>query len=213
MITHCKPLGDDLPCTLSLPYCTRRSRRPCPAGAYCPQGTGVATGIPCGPGQYSLLGAAVCTPCDPGYFGSSSGATNSTCDGPCPGGKYCPGGNTPITALLCPVGQYSLPAAAACTPCPSGVYGSAPGLATANCSGPCRVGFYGNNTSNIADVCDGMCPAGHYCPAGTVDPYMNPCPPGQYSFGGQSSCSLCPPGLYGATPARPTMSCSGNCRY
>jgi hypothetical protein len=37
------------------------------------------------------------------------------------------------------------------------------------------------------------------------------CPVGTYSLAGAASCSSCPPGLFGATPALGSVACSGSC--
>ena len=82
------------------------------------------------------------------------------------------------------------------TPCPLGTYNSEP-----------DAGFLGNCRACDADqACpftglltpNATCAAGHYCPAGTVTPTENACPPGTYSDSRAlmrvEQCDTCPPG-------------------
>lgn len=117
--------------------------------------------------------------------------TAATCTGACTAGYACPNGSTNATAFLCPAGQYSLAAAGLCSPCPAGLYGSTPGMASAACTGACL--------------------AGYACPEGSPNATAVTCPPGAYSGSGASSCSLCGPGLYGASAAQSSALCSGTC--
>ncbi|CAM9954154.1 unnamed protein product, partial [Hapterophycus canaliculatus] len=84
-------------------------------------------------------------------------------------------------------------------PCPSGTFGAAPGLTSANCSSPCPVGSfcpegsvdpipcpagrYGGREGLSAKECSGLCALGHFCPAGSTSAFQYSCPAGR--FGGE----------------------------
>lgn len=68
---------------------------PCPAGFYCPQGSGVATPCPAGTFNNATGGydsALHCLSCTPGSYCASSGLTAPT--GLCNAGFFCAGGDT-----------------------------------------------------------------------------------------------------------------------
>ena len=131
-------------CALGLtsPNCSG-SCSPVP-GRFCGYGAPVSLGPLCPIGQYSdgTGPSAWCQPCAPGRFGNSTFGLNwnSNCAGPCTptAGTYCPAGATSPTPVQCPAGRYSISGSlGACTVCPVGQYGAAPGLAASSCSGPC----------------------------------------------------------------------------
>jgi hypothetical protein len=71
-------------------------------------------------------------------------------------------------------------------PCPTGAYGSVPGLTSPTCSG--------------------VCAEGYECPPGSVSPTAVPCPLGHYCTGGQGV--QCPGGRYNDVPgARSVEGC------
>ena len=73
----------------------------------------------------------------------------------------------------CPAGTFSSAGQASCTPCSPGTYCPTPG-----------------NTQDGAE-----CPIGHFCGQQTIIP--QPCKPGTFQDQpGQSSCKLCPRGVY-----------------
>jgi hypothetical protein len=125
--------------------------------------------------------------CSPRY--GTSGTNSSACSGPCSPGYSCPAGSTNATAVICPAGSYSVAAAAMCTPCPGGRYGSSLAMSVAACSGACT--------------------AGYACPAGSTNATTSICPAGKYSEAASPWCSPCVAGFYGATAGLTAFSCSG----
>ena len=101
-------------------YTDRSICESCPAGYYCPEGTGHGDTNICNIGYYCPVGSAVQTPCPFGYYGTREIATSlSDCS-------------------ICPAGTYNdIAAATICKPC--GGSGSAPaGSATCECIGKFR---------------------------------------------------------------------------
>ena len=203
----------------------------CPAGYACVAGTVNATATPGPPGRYSTPGSDGCLQCPAGTYGALWRLENASCSGPCNGGAYgndtgltvpscsgscaagyaCPPGSTSPTAVVCPVGQYSLVGAAQCVECVAGQYGSVQGLTIVGCSGLCAPGRYGDIGGQALPNCVGSCTAGFICPAGSTNGTVSPCDVGTYSLTGAASCSECPPGQYGAGKAMSTAVCSGAC--
>ncbi len=70
---------------------------------------------------------------------------------------------------------------------------------------------WGSDPGMSAPSCSGLCTAGYVCLAGSNSSKPVACGPGRYSDAGQWQCTLCPAGTYGARPALPNSSCSGNC--
>ena len=103
--------------------------------------------------------------CAAGYFGSTSGLTTANCSGLCTAGYMCPSGSINATAVKCPPGQYSLPGAGVCTPCPPGVYGAVSGLTNASCTAMCAPGYYGATQGQTNATCSGPCPGGLKSPS------------------------------------------------
>ena len=118
----------------------------CPAGHYCPEGTGDP--VPCPAGSYlpdtTRDDVSDCIACDGGYYCERQGQINVTAQ--CTEGYFCESGAadaTPtdgVTGDICPTGHY----------CPNG---TALPL-------PCADGYYMNVT--MAPLCE-VCPAGFYC--------------------------------------------------
>lgn len=150
----------------------------CPAGYYCPAGTGQP--IACPLGTFSpTTGRGIlsdCLDCTPGMYCDTQGRTNYT--GPCTEGYFCsgkasdPAPTDGTTGNICPTGAY----------CPTGSPSPI----------PCNDGWYMNHTG--AALCD-VCPPRFYC---VNKNYTNPCPVGKYcpantGFNWQS----CPQGTYG----------------
>jgi hypothetical protein len=184
---------------------------PCAAGYVCAIGSTSDAALECPPGSFSLEGEAVCSLCQAGRYGASQAVPSAACTGACEAGYACPAGSTNGTVELCSAGKYSTVGSGACTACPTGVYGAAPGLTNASCSGPCLAGRYGDATGLTSPLCSGVCAAGYYCPAGSTSPAMLPCAKGTYSTGGAASCLLCPSGLFGASPGLQSPACTGMC--
>ena len=86
----------------------------------------------------------------------------------CAAGYYCDGNSLSATANACPIGQYSLTGSGTCS--------------------YCAAGSFGNTTALPAPTCSGNCTAMYYCPAGSVTSTAVPCPAGQYSLSGWSTC-------------------------
>ncbi|XP_021231890.1 zonadhesin-like isoform X5 [Numida meleagris] len=172
----------------------------CPAGHFCPNGTG--NPMPCPPGSFSaargLQAEEQCQPCPAGRYCSRAGlfdlAQTSLCnagyvclegssapcpsDGVhgyrCPSGFYCPAGTG--LELPCEPGTFSpMPGASACLPCPAGM-----------------------TCSHAATAEPLSCPRGYYCPARTAAPM--PCPEGTLNTMegalAPTACKLCPVGRY-----------------
>jgi hypothetical protein len=152
----------------------------CPAGSYCPSGTGAGASYPCPVGTFSLAGAsslAACTACAAGSclaLGSSSATSNrcaagffcpalaaNTAQAACPAGFFCSIGQASGTTNPCAAGFFSAGGATACTACAVG-YCTATG-STASTASPCAQGTY----CAPAAASGTACAAGAYCPAGT----------------------------------------------
>lgn len=158
----------------------------CPAGMYCPPGTGSGTTVPvscaegtylnttdgssqssckaCPPYHYCVMGAVFPRVCPNGYYCSASGKGS-----PCPPTKFCPFGTS--TPVPCPQTYY----------CP------------------------GNSSSPT------LCQPGTYCPALSASPIA--CPLGysgivaangshSHLYSQQTACQQCAAGKYGTDPQR-----------
>jgi len=99
-ITGATPLG-----TLTVSAFSPASA--CPAGSYCPAGTGAGASYPCPVGTFSLAGAsslAACTACAAGNclaLGSTSATSN-----PCAAGFFCPTLAANTAQAACPAGFF-----------------------------------------------------------------------------------------------------------
>ncbi len=160
----------------------------------------------CDRGFNGTSGTPPCTRCPPGRYTDTRGA--ATCAA-CTAGYSCPtAGATNGTVSVCPAGQYSFSGAAVCTPCPGGTFGSAPGLASAACSGGCSPGFAcpAGSTSSVAY----LCPPGRFSQTGAA--VCSDCPAGRYNASsGAVLCTACAVGLYGAVPGLASAACNGSC--
>ena len=201
------------------------NQTPCPAGFYCPIGTGYDW-QPCPLGTYSNeTGLGVedeCRPCTPGYYCATPGLTSPT--GPCFGGYYCTqaiavpkpvvsngselingsgqegSGNTqcglyPSIGDICPVGHFCPTGTATPIPCANGTYNDFKGQSECTI---CPKGFY--CLEGAVTYLDTPCPRGHYCPIGTRHPYEYPCSPGSFNNlthqGDIFNCIDCSSGLH-----------------
>lgn len=172
----------------------------------------------CSPGQYSTPASTACSPCRGGFYGNSFGLTTSTCTGACAAGSVCPPGSATNTTL-CPSGTFSVPAAAMCTDCAAGRYGTSVGSSNASCDGNCTAGFACPLRSTSPRPVSGLCPAGRFsmvgagqcsacsagyaCPPGSASPSpaSSVCSAGRYSWSGAEVCSDCAPGFACPLPA------------
>eukprot|EP01135_Chromosphaera_perkinsii_P006890 Nk52_evm45s621 gene=Nk52_evmTU45s621 len=169
----------------------------CPAGSYCPQGTGVP--IKCPAGTYSsstsLKAESECLPCAGGKYCPNAGQTSATQD--CSAGYYCSGGasvSSPVSSPSgdkCPLGHHCPAGSSQPVPCNAGTYTET--VQQATCA-TCPAGFYCLSTKQPV-----KCPQGHYCPSGTHTNQI-PCPTGTYNPGFQltkeADCKACEPGKY-----------------
>lgn len=187
---------------------TGKDIQPCPAGFYCPQGTGHGFLNACPLGTYSpvrgLSAAAECLVCEAGFYcPDGSSQRHSVAPIPCPAGTFNPrnGSGHAFNCQPCPAGMacpnISLTAPAVhCAegyfcpngtvtpnqfPCPPGTFTGATNLMTAEECTICPAGKacrWGTGV-NVSVALD--CKPGHYCPLGTPYPDRFPCPPGTFS--------------------------------
>ena len=206
----------------------------CKAGAATPTPSDGITGYPAPSGTYSGSGSSVEVGCEPGTFNPSHGASScmpcpggTFCTGstitpePCPVHKYCP--ESTFQPILCLNGTYSnstgLTSSSECLPCIGGHY-----CRDGRVSGKCAQGYFCRsgmssptpsvtlqNDTQMTDVTGfwaslngGQCPPGHFCPHGTVDPFMCQNKTMRADTHGVSAddCGPCPAG-YICTPGNP----------
>ncbi|XP_032352703.1 multiple epidermal growth factor-like domains protein 6 [Camelus ferus] len=174
---------------------------PCPAGHFCPPGTG--TPRPCPAGTHNGLAAqGHCEPCPEGFFCLAN--TSSVVGNECPAGHYCPASTSFASQFPCPRGTYQPERGAVqrsdCTPCEPGSYCLLSGLEAV--SGPCSAGFHCIQGASVPNPTDGItgdfCPSGHFCSQGSPRP--TPCPAGSFlPIPGATSledCQPCPAGWF-----------------
>ncbi|OQS02384.1 hypothetical protein THRCLA_21432 [Thraustotheca clavata] len=135
----------------------------CPAGGYCNPPT---TFFMCPAGTYG---------------NTTAGESVDQACAPCPAGRVCPSGSTPISMTPCPPGFY----------CPIGTQVSS--------AFPCPAGTYNPQPYSVSSAACINCPAGSYCPSGSAGPTI--CPSGSYCPALTQSATqyLCPPGTYGGS--------------
>ncbi|TMS07321.1 hypothetical protein E3U43_011414 [Larimichthys crocea] len=188
-------------------YCVSGSLYLCPAGFYCPEGTGFdLRGCPEGtygpdPGYWSV---SQCRQCDGGHYCSSRNGTAIT--GPCQGGYYCSHGNKspqPFSQAAgeggpCPAGHYCPEATVHPLPCPPGTFSNLTKLVSQEDCQPCLPGYYCDAVGLSAP--SGKCWKGFFCLEGA----NRPDPPLRDSRGGP-----CPKGSFCASPGKSVA--SGQC--
>ena len=217
---YCTPFDDDNATTGHLV---------CPAGYYCPEGTGHDL-RPCPIGSYSnitgLSNVRECIDCDAGMYCDSVGLTAPT--GPCNAGFYCTIGNSVpnpqnLTECnnqegsglgsgmelggVCPPGSYCPQNSSQPLPCPPGRF--AINEQQSSCD-LCPEGYYCEQ--GTSDYTMYSCPLGHYCVEGSVTP--EPCPLGtvlnRERGNNVTSCQPCLPGYFCdvAGLSQPTDECA-----
>ena len=175
---------------------------PCPAGHYCPRGSG--SPIPCPLGTYLNTSLnqdqSSCLPCPGGKYCNEFGISEPS--GPCSGGYFCPNDRdnkinpTPLD-FICPSGHFCPIGSSDPFLCEAGSYQPYP--QQADCL-ECPAGLYCDPSEGVEAVVSPQdCPQGYYCPAGTGFLFQ-PCPAGTYSNDTQlydiSNCTTCYAGSY-----------------
>ena len=153
-------------------------------------GNGTSTPTPCGGDEvYCPAQSAVPLPVSSGYYSTGVPGFRSGRN-VCPVGQFCPGDGR----------IYD---------CPSGRYGNATGLLTADCSGECSDGVL--CVARTTNATGAVCPVGSYCVRGL----LVPCAPGSYNpaTGGtsQGSCLLCPANTFVSTNGSSSVSSCSAC--
>ena len=167
----------------------------CPAGFYCPAGTGFDL-RQCPAGTFStqigLSREELCTQCTPGYYCSDFNSTSVS--GVCEAGYFCAlGSNTPTPngvdntgdAGPCLEGQYCMLASSTPQLCPEGTFSNVTHLTNASECTPCPNGYYCGSAGLSSPT--GLCSPGYYCVlrSSTGTPTANDerggiCPRGHY---------------------------------
>nr|XP_054760934.1 uncharacterized protein LOC129267226 [Lytechinus pictus] len=192
-------------------YCiTGSNPEDCPAGFYCPEGTGhVWQSCPAGTFSPStgLSNETQCTQCTAGNYCDVVNAT--TVSGPCDGGFYCrsgsdarqPSESSRGDAGVCPEGYYCVQGTGEPEPCPPSTFNNVTGISILDECQDCLEGHY----CEIPGLSypSGECDPGFYCHLGSnsSNPSVasstgGPCPAGSFCVGGNSDYVLCPPGYY-----------------
>ena len=169
-------------------------KAPCPAGTYrtSAQNSGTKFGdcLDCPAGSYCPEGTGALNSCQPGFY--CPVRTKFTNQYPCPAGTYYSGtsAQTAATCVACTSGYYCPPGTASPLNCPPGY----------SCT--TNTGLLLNNQITTAGMYSGLsgaaqtCYAGAYCPLGATLP--TPCPPGTYraNTGGaaRADCLKCTAG-------------------
>ncbi|OPJ68136.1 hypothetical protein AV530_013665 [Patagioenas fasciata monilis] len=172
----------------------------CPAGHFCPSGTGYP--VPCPPGTLSTLvglqAEEQCQPCPAGRYCSGAGLADLAQTSPCNAGYVCLEGNSApcpadgIHGYRCPSGFYCPAGAGLELPCEPGTFSPVPGASVCL---PCPAGMACSSTATVQPF---SCPRGYYCPVRTAVPL--PCPEGTLNALegalAPTACKLCPVGRY-----------------
>ncbi|GAB9469615.1 hypothetical protein Gpo141_00006888 [Globisporangium polare] len=185
----------------------------CPAGYYCPEGSGAGVQCPNGTFRGSIGGTSLnsCTSCPGGLYCGGTALTTPT--GNCRDGYFCASrasSATPsdtITGDICPAGFYCRGATITPVKCAAGTYTVNPGQSICSTC-PERYFCDGVSTDRLLD-----CPTGYYCPLGT-GAFPVPCPVGAFSnrtkIANATECRPCTPGFYCETEglAAPSGACA-----
>lgn len=190
----------------------------CPAGFYCPPGTGGLNRPPkiCPIGKYCPAGSTAPIDCPAGTYGIREGLSTAACSGRCSAGSYCPTKSTVATqapcknGCVCPTGSgtecpESCPAGYYCpkgtgpagtsapntpTLCLAGTYCPTGSTSATKCAG----GWYGDRDGQTTAGCTWQCSGGWYCPGGNTSATQYLCPAGNYCPQASASPIPCPTG-------------------
>ncbi|XP_074972517.1 uncharacterized protein LOC142067604 [Phalacrocorax aristotelis] len=172
----------------------------CPAGHFCPSGTGYP--VPCPPGSFSAIvgleAEGQCQPCPAGRYCSGAGLSDLAQTSLCNAGYVCLEGNSApcpsdgIHGYRCPSGFYCPAGTGLELPCEPGTFSPVPGAGVCL---PCPAGMACSEAATVEPL---SCPRGYYCPARTAVPL--PCPEGTLNAlegaVAPAACKLCPAGRY-----------------
>lgn len=166
---HCHP-----ECTDGLCSSQNMLQSECAAGYYCEEGSTTPTHKECGAVDvFCPQGSSQPTPVADGHYSVGPTPLQRTSQLICEAGFFCRGGVK--------------------VQCPAGVYGSALGLTSEECTAPCPAGHYcppqshngtlhrcpagryGSVTGLQSRVCEDHCAAGYYCPEGSTSPRQKKC--------------------------------------
>ncbi|XP_062894522.1 platelet endothelial aggregation receptor 1-like [Mobula hypostoma] len=168
----------------------------CSAGAYCPRNSTLP--IPCPPGTYnSETGQSICQKCLAGYF--CLGGLSNPYPLQCLSGYYCPECTRFANEFPCPSGTYgSLPglqSSAGCLPCPPGQFCEGNGLSSP--SGNCSEGWFcTGGASTSRPLCSGDFLNSSNCGNPESVSPGNRCPLGSFCPEGSSLPLICTAGYY-----------------
>ncbi|RUS80256.1 hypothetical protein EGW08_011985, partial [Elysia chlorotica] len=231
---ECDPCPAGAYCLPVQPDNSSLATQDCPAGYYCPQGTGADWSF-CPSGTFSnqtgLSDISQCTPCSAGKFCQGQHLTQVS--GDCDTGFYCtsgvdrprPGASNDTTLTTncscpsntfytgvggpCPLGHYCPAGSDLPVPCAAGTYADEELLGACKL---CPAGYF--CLTNSSEFLSSVCPQGHYCPNGTEYGTEFRCPPGTYNPStlgtSQDDCLSCPGGQYcqGYANVQPTGNCT-----
>ena len=203
------------PCTPGHYCITGSSPAACPAGFYCPEGTGhVWESCPAGTfsSETGLHNISQCTECTGGYYCDQQNATAPS--GQCDQGYYCRYGsdtNTPVAgetsgnAGICPVGHYCAAMTTEPEPCPAGTFNNVTGIGAVSDCQSCMEG-HGCETPSLEYPTD-LCNPGYYCSGGSNSTRPDDttstggvCPAGTYCVAGSTAPGQCLAGHYNPLP-------------
>ncbi|XP_077985306.1 uncharacterized protein LOC144439946 [Glandiceps talaboti] len=198
-------------------YCiTGSNPEDCPAGFFCPEGTGhIWQSCPLGTfsSQTGLANVTQCSLCLAGYYCSQLNATSVT--GPCDPGYYCKSGSdSPTPGLLssgdadiCPAGYFCEQATGDPEPCPPSTFNNRTGITSESECMQCLEGYYCDVPG--LDFPTGPCDPGFYCTLGSNSSHPSqtsaaggPCPAGSFCESGSSMPILCVAGEYNPIEAQ-----------
>ena len=174
----------------------------CPAGYYCPAGTGTTdpavvsdsfgSPLPCPAGTYCLDGVVDIEVVKDGVIVFEVIKDDFSYPQPCPAGRACGvATRSPTAATLCPAGQYSYAGSVSCSIVDPGHYSPAGGSGFQT---PCPADSWQDEAGQSS--CK-PCPSGFECvELGMTEP--SPCPNGSYREHGQDgvNCIPCPAGTH-----------------
>ncbi|XP_051787870.1 platelet endothelial aggregation receptor 1-like isoform X1 [Erpetoichthys calabaricus] len=173
---------------------------PCAAGFYCPDPTGTGQpnlyGLPCQASKECPPGSVSEVTCRAGFYcGPQTGYPE-----PCPAGYFCPAGSESydsgpqrcVFPFYCPSNSTQM------SPCPGGFH-------PVNVSGlrdsvekSCMICDFGTYRLGLPEETECQaCPTRYFCPSGTQNYLLNPCPNGHYCPLSSGVPVPCLPGSYG----------------